>query len=551
MRALVIIGNNLQYDTRVKRQILLLTEVFDEVVVAAKPVPDRTEWVHHPKVQTVFCEWVLPNYPCGNCLVEKAERMGLARQICSIAPMLLDSQYLEMEHLKEERQLQARLMMVERWDILRAAHAEEMSMPEEMIWAVTFLANSICWAEQVVNLPADVVYCNDVDTLVCGVAHKKRYKSRMIYDIHDIFYDYAPGVFPRMHRYQLALTEWKFISWADVVVGVSQSEINYLKRQYELTVPVLYIPNCTMERTRGEPAQKDFHTPIRFYYHGIADATRGIEDMIEAISSIPDSRLVLRCLPCPYVDGIRQLVKTRGMEERVQFLEPVAAEQIPAAASADGDVGLILYKQDGKESIASQFSLNNKFIEYLRAGLPIISYTTQEHEMIIQKYRCGILIGQSNAGNLQKAMRELCKNPQVLAQMSKNACRASEELFEWNYYKKQLQKAVLSAPIRQMSGGDMGDIWAEVAQDMRCKNEKLTEQIAEDRRSAERTEEDLKNQILDWAHTAEELNRRIVALEQQIIDAEKTRVLMEESYQSSTSWRITKPLRMLGRILKR
>ena len=442
MKLLMLIGNNLQYDTRVKRHIAALAKKFDEVVVAARPIPDKTVYLNLPNVTTVFCEWTSISYPATEPLYQKLKQLGVEHETAIAVPLLLNSNYYDPQQIAQEKELQDILMQIPRWKRLREGTPACLPLSEEMGWTMGFLENAILWAEQVVAISADVVYCNDGEAIIAGYAHKKKYNSRLVFDIHDIFYDYAPGVFPQMHRYEMARIEQQFIYHADVVIGVGRTQSLYIRELYGLDEPVICIPNCAVIPKQAASAAPP-KVPYRLYYHGMVDETRGIENMIEAVAEVSSFILVLRCLPSDYLEKLKDLVRGRKLEEKVKFLEPVSGSEAAAAAAKDGDIGVVLYQQNGPQSIASSFSLNNKFIDYLSAGLPVLSYPTQEQAQIIEDYKCGIVLSDSSTKALQEALRQIEKDASFFAERGANSYRAAQELFDWSVYEPVLQAVVL------------------------------------------------------------------------------------------------------------
>ena len=88
-------------------------------------------------------------------------------------------------------------------------------------------------------------------------------------------------------------------------------------------------------------------------------------------------------------------------------------------------IGLLPY-QNVKSFI---ISLPNKSIEYLSAGLPIVSSLKGVLGEILKDYNCGITYESENADDLISKLTYLSNNPNILKEMSKNAYTLYKDKF--------------------------------------------------------------------------------------------------------------------------
>lgn len=442
MDILILVGNNLQFDTRVKNHIRLIAEYADHVYISARPIPDHTIHIEEQNVISSFFDWNPSEYSCTSKLRSIARRLEIWEILWPVASVLLEDEYYKSEVINGVNQFSDDLMKNEKWDEIRKGIAEEASKEQEMGWVISFLDTSLQWAEKVIDISADIVYCNDIDTLLCGVAHKKKYGSRLIYDVHDIACDMFPRGFPRRYRDFLARYEAVLIQKIDFLISVNESAVRWLKLTYHLLVPGVVVSNCVQELQVKTVAHK-MHLPLRLYYHGFCDPSRGIANMIYGISMTEDTELVLRLLPSKYEEELRLLVSKLRLENRVRFLEPVSTEKVILATNEDGDVGI--HASDVEECINLQLALTNKFIEYLRAGLPVISVPSVEHSRIIEKYNVGYIIPDNKPETIADALNRMKLGKECYEMMAINALRASREEFATNTHRERLVKAVFNS----------------------------------------------------------------------------------------------------------
>lgn len=92
------------------------------------------------------------------------------------------------------------------------------------------------------------------------------------------------------------------------------------------------------------------------------------------------------------------------------------------AALAASDIGLAAY------SISAPQGIPNKVIEYLAAGLPVVSSLTGESREMLEVARCGITYDASASGSLRDALIRL-KDPTTRALYAANSRRLFAERF--------------------------------------------------------------------------------------------------------------------------
>lgn len=522
MKVLVCITNNLRYDTRVKRHICAIAERVDSVHVLAQATPDETFWLDLPNVSYSFVNITRDAHPVTQSLRLLCEKLDILPELQEVAPVLYSDTYFQEDEARLLLDLQTRLFASGRWADVRAGVPEECTDVEQIAAWLWILETMIKWAEAASNIFADVIYCNDTETLLCGVAHKKKYGSRLIYDVHDMFYDIAPGEFCRAHRYCTAMIENQGIRYADAVIGICNQYLKTLENIHGYNGPMVFIPNCTPPQSEPQDCRvkKEMMEPLRFYYHGMATAVRGIEKVILALHNVQDAVLVLRCIPSPYVEDLRELVKQESLCERVKFLEIVPVESILNATARDADVGLAFWDNGGQArlSLGLRGVLNNKFIDYLTAGIPVLTMAGTEQGDIVQQYQCGA-VGECTVEDITEKMKWFCENRAQYAQMSQNALQASSELFVWDKYKPLLQQIVCTAESSAPNNPSREEryLWEE---------KRLWQEL-------------YYNRVVELERHCHQLELRYRELEQQY-----------QNVLNSKSWKITAPLRGLKKFLK-
>jgi len=451
---IVCISNNLKHDMRVLRQVGTFAEAFDKVIVCARPIPDRTEHYQADNVEWVWFENDV--VPDEKRIRRLAKKYGVYEELISIAPVILDDNVLgKSENIEFERRIQEIQMSHRRWDEVGKGIPAEATDDEQVYWLLFNIDLILQWADLVTGIDADIIYCNDYDTLLCGVAHKKVKGSRLIYDEHDLYCDSFPYLFPAIYRSFIALFEYEFLKHADAMISVSEAAVGWLKETYDLTYTPLFVPNCKDVHEDLPAGDTGIDYPIRLYFQGFADAGKGLGEVIEAIKHTDEAVLHLRCLENEYVAELKEYVSENDLGGKVRFFDPVSPHDVIAAARTDGDIGLTI--SVGETSIGIRNTITNKLIEYLTAGLPVIvSEEMRDQSRIVGEYDAGFVVGKDIRKELPRILDDIRKDPGLISTMSGNAKKAANEIFRWENYKDRF--------IELVCGGNEGSKPAEAQQ---------------------------------------------------------------------------------------
>lgn len=444
MKVLVCIGNNLKYDTRVKRHIKSIVKHGHSVHVVACPVPDYSYGLdENEKMSHVFADYIPQEAPVNDEIMNFAREFELEEVFLNSFPILECYSYYNMPDLERYTDMLNKYVSGKRWEDITSRVSEKMDDVQALSYPLCFFERSVQYAKEVLKYEADVILCNDEDTLLAGVTHKKKYGSRLIYDFHDLMADISDGVFPQMYSNVLALFEKQMIQYADVVMSVSDGELFWSKRHYGFLAPAVPMLNCSEVSLdeRKLPVKAIPEGKIRIYYHGMCDMSRGLSELMSAIKQFDEFVLVLRCLPSEMLETLKEKVVEEHIEEKVSFLEPVTAEYIPQVANRDGDIGFSFCNTE--KCLNWQFALTNKFIEYTKAGLPIITSATEQQGKIVKENEIGWVLEENSTEGIIEVLHQVLKDKSKIPSMSQKSFGVAHEIFDWKHY-DNLLNAVIS-----------------------------------------------------------------------------------------------------------
>ena len=434
MNIIVCIGNNLQHDTRVKRHISALLDKGHHVHVVAFPEPNNTFGMAEKNLTYSFVDFKYTDYPITPVLRRFLEKYKIWKKFLSIFPFLNTNKYYDNKNIIKYKRKLDLLISGNRWEEITGRKAEPMPDDQALSYPLIFLDKTIQFVKEVLKYDADCILCNDEDTLLCGVIHKIAKGTRFVYDFHDLMSDISDGVFPQIYSNFLALFEKTFIKYADAVMSVSVAELEWTKKHYGFRQPAIAMLNCSDVKLDSQIHKKSFNKKLRIYFHGIVGPDKGLWEMIKILEDRDDFEFIIRGIQSDFLDQLKDYVKDKNLNNKIHFKEPVSPKEIPAASNKDGDIGYSFINY--KECINWECALTNKFIEYCKGGLPIITSAAKEQARIIKEYHNGWVLEDNSINSIKNVLNAIIRDKEKLSEMSDNSFKVANEIFDWNNYKQ-------------------------------------------------------------------------------------------------------------------
>ncbi len=265
-------------------------------------------------------------------------------------------------------------------------------------------------------ITTDVIWSNDLDTLLPAYWWSRWKGKTLIYDSHEWFTE-AEGLTgrPVVKRF------WKIIESfllrrVKMAITVNESIAKAYKALYQVemlvirNVPDVKEMNFAKRRSDWPMPQEQKWIILQGAY---IDPDRGAEEVVDAMNFLEGVHLIIagdgRAMP---------ILKAKANPQKVTFIE-----RLPYAAllqlTACCDLGLSLDKPLHKNY---EFSLPNKIFDYALAGIPVLASPLPEIEKLIQHFQLGTCIDSWY--------------PQRLAESISNALSSSE----YDHWKQNTQR---------------------------------------------------------------------------------------------------------------
>lgn len=306
----------------------------------------------------------------------------------------------------------------------------------------------------------DIVCGIDLDTILpCYLVSILRGGKPCVYDAHELFTE-VPEVVrrPTIRRIWLGVERF-VVPKLKYCYTVSQSVADEFDRRYHVKFEVIRnLPNRApiTQAPRPPKGESAHHTspptpkggvrtstitqapqppkgefahhplPITHYslpiilYQGNLNEGRGLETAVEAMLYIENAELWIAG------DGdlgliLRGMVKELKLENKVKFLGYVQPKDL-ADITQQAAIGLHISEDKG---LSYQYSLANKFLDYIQAGVPQICTQFIEYQRLNDEFNVAILIEKTDLTLLLNALNLLLNDTELYRTLQQNCIKAA------------------------------------------------------------------------------------------------------------------------------
>jgi len=286
----------------------------------------------------------------------------------------------------------------------------------------------------------DAICAIDLDTILAAFFVSKIRRKPLIYDAHEYFTE-VPEVVdrPRIQRV------WERIARLTIprtpyAYTVCESLAEIFEQQYGTAFEV--IRNAPKKRETvddgretvdgGRWTRDEGRGEVIILYQGALNEGRGIEQSIEAMCEI-DNAVLWLVGEGDLSKKMRDLAEKLEVTDRVRFLgyvEPADLQQLTPQAT----VGLNLLQNKG---LSYYYSLSNKFLDYIQAGVPSINMNFPEVQKIVEQYEVALTLDRLETPLVVAAIQRLL-NDKKLYNHIQLECKKAAQIYIWEVEEKRL-----------------------------------------------------------------------------------------------------------------
>jgi glycosyltransferase involved in cell wall biosynthesis len=230
----------------------------------------------------------------------------------------------------------------------------------------------------------DLIHVHNMpDVLVFSALVPKLLGAKVVLDLHDPMPELMEAIFnlapQSLNVRALKQMEKWSIGFADRVVTVSRTFKNLFSARSCRPEKIAVVLNSPDERIfRFRPclpiaqAAIDSSKPFVILYHGSLLRRNGFDLAVDALErlrdAVPAARLVVCGARTAFFDEVMASVRTRGLDELIEYLGPCTLERI-VEAIAGCDVGVI----PNHKNVFTELNTPTRIFECLALGKPVIA----------------------------------------------------------------------------------------------------------------------------------------------------------------------------------
>ncbi len=285
----------------------------------------------------------------------------------------------------------------------------------------------------------DLLFANDLDTLLPNFLLHRLFGKKLIYDSHEFFTEVPELVQrPKVQSIWKKLESW-MLPKLRTTLTVNESIADLYQKAFGIRMLVVRnIPNGDVgpikQQSRGDLGLPHNKKIVILQGSGI-NIDRGAEEAVEAVRYLNDV-LLLIIGSGDVIPSLKKRVDEHNLQSSVVFKDRMPYETM-MAHTRNADLGLTL---DKDTNINYRYSLPNKLFDYIHAGIPVLASNLVEVKNVVETYELGLIATSHNPRELASRIQEMLSSPKQ-DEWKKNCTKASQEL-TWENETVPLKKMI-------------------------------------------------------------------------------------------------------------
>lgn len=280
----------------------------------------------------------------------------------------------------------------------------------------------------------DLLFANDLDTLLANYWASKLKQVPLVYDSHELFCDVPELLSSPSKRKIWQRLEQRIVPKLKYCITVNQSIASIFEEKYKVKFHVIRnIPDMNVAAFKpksrqelGLPTDKKI---ILLQGAGI-NIDRGAEELVEAMALVDNAQLLI-------IGGgdvwpvLEKMVTEKQLETKVILKRKIPKQEL-LHYTFNSDLGISIDKNTNPNYYNS---LPNKLFDYIHCGIPVLASRLPEIEKIVKGYSVGTFIPSHQPSQIAETINSLFALGN-LELYKKNTVLAAKEL-NWTIEKQK------------------------------------------------------------------------------------------------------------------
>jgi glycosyltransferase involved in cell wall biosynthesis len=284
---------------------------------------------------------------------------------------------------------------------------------------------------------ADILFSNDLDTLLPNYLISRLKRQQLIYDSHELFTELPELIDRPIVKYIWTKLEGFLFPKLKKIIAVNQSIANIYEKKYGKKIQVIRnIPIPVVienQKSREDLGFSENDFLIILQGAGI-NMHRGAEEALGAMKFVFGAKLLIIGGGDVFDELKRKRIAFK-LEEKVLIIDKLPYQEL-MQYTAVADLGLSL---DKDTNLNYRYSLPNKIFDYIHANTPILVSRLPELLNIIDTYKIGGRIRNIRPQCIADKINAVISNPSLVVEWKKNLVKAQKEL-NWDLEEKKYLK---------------------------------------------------------------------------------------------------------------
>lgn len=282
------------------------------------------------------------------------------------------------------------------------------ALPRPFLYLLNLIEITLVFLINSIKVKPQIIHCHDTMVLPVGVIIKIIFKSKLIYDAHELESN-KNGQSYILSR-ATYLVEKLFWNRIDHFITVSQSILNWYSSAFG-NKPSTLILNSPIINPRDSQSTSDYfhklykipNESIVFVYIGFLGFGRSIENVIEVfLNKEIHSHVVF----IGYGDLYDYIFSYQSKVSNIHLHDAIAHDDVVNILNS-ADIAFCLIEN---VSLSDYYCLPNKLFEYIFAGVPIIASDFPDISALVNKYNLG-QVCTLDLSSILSAVKDIQLNP--------------------------------------------------------------------------------------------------------------------------------------------
>ena len=284
----------------------------------------------------------------------------------------------------------------------------------------------------------DYIICRELSTLFAGVLVKrKRRNTKLIFDSNELSVEVHSGMKKRVWN----LIQRFCLPYCNVVIHAEENRRRHFVNRYKIDTerqPNILLENFPYYNPAKRQACSD---QVKVIYFGGIGPQRGIEEMVQAFSQLPEFQLDLMGLgSANYLKEIEDWLRDRNAKN-IRILPPID-DSLIYKIFPEYMVGIAFYPNT---NLNDYFCAPNKVYQYLQSGMAVITTDNPGLRERLEQHRIGMCLKDITAESVREAIQKIVEH-----KYCDNITVAIRRKFSWETIENKFLSLFNDAPGRQL-----------------------------------------------------------------------------------------------------